>query len=256
MGRPVPPSRPDPRDRRRPGPPEPVRASRAELARARAARLRRRPRLSLDAIVTVALRIVDEEGVGQVSMRRVAAEFDTGPASLYAYVATKDDLLRMALDRVIGEIPLPPHGPWQQMARTWALSTREVFARHGDIARVSFAHVPSAQDIADGAELMLGAMIGGGVPPQVAAWALDIIALYVAADALEGWMMAERFGGDDPEQQGQDFVESIAAQFAELPPERYPNLVTHMDAMMTGSSDERFEFGIDTLLAGIAARIP
>ncbi len=40
-------------------------------------------------------------------MRRVAAEFDTGPASLYAYVANKRDLLRLVLDRIVDEVPVP-----------------------------------------------------------------------------------------------------------------------------------------------------
>ena len=56
---------------------------RVERARARAARARRRRPLNLDSIVDVALRIVDEEGTEAVEMRRVAAGFDTGPATLY-----------------------------------------------------------------------------------------------------------------------------------------------------------------------------
>ena len=77
--------------------------------------------LSLDAIVDVALRIVDEEGTEAVSMRRVAAEFDTGPASLYAYVANKDELLRLVLDRIIDEIAVRRPG---DLAGAWCATSR------------------------------------------------------------------------------------------------------------------------------------
>ncbi len=104
-------------------PPSPV-PGRVERARAKAARARRRRPLSLDAIVDVALRIVDEEGTEAVSMRRVAAEFDTGPASLYAYVANKDELLRCVLDRIIEEIVVPEGDTWQEVVRGFAFQTR------------------------------------------------------------------------------------------------------------------------------------
>ena len=178
---------------------------RVERARARAARARRRRPLSLDSIVDVALRIVDEEGTEAVSMRRVAAEFDTGPASLYAYVANKVELLRCVLERIIEEIVVPEGDTWQEVVRGFAVQTRSIFQRHSDVARLSFAHIPSGTAMLAGTERVLAAMIEGGVPDKVAAWALDILALYVAADAFEGWLMQQRFddgSGRDPEEVG------------------------------------------------------
>ncbi len=104
---------------------------------------------------------------------------------------------------------------------------------------------------------MLATMITGGVPAQVAAWSMDIVSLYVAADVYEGWLLKERFddgSGRDPERVGQEFVGQIAAAFAQVPADRYPFLVAHAPAMMTGGSDARFAFGIDMLIAGFAAQ--
>ncbi len=68
-----------------------------------------RRRLDRESIGREALRIIDAEGIDAVSMRRVAAAFDTGPASLYAHVENKEALLRLALDLAIGELePVPP----------------------------------------------------------------------------------------------------------------------------------------------------
>jgi hypothetical protein len=101
-------------------------------------------------------------------------------------------------------------------------------------------------------------MITGGVPPQVAAWSMDIVSVYVAADVYEGWLLKERFddgSGRAPEEVGQEFVGEIAASFARVPADRYPFLVATAGVMITGGSDERFAFGIDLLIAGFAAQI-
>jgi AcrR family transcriptional regulator len=227
-------------------------------ARAQAARLKRRRVLGIDAIVEQALRIVDAEGVDAVSMRRVAAEFDTGPASLYAHVPNKDALLRMVLDRIIEEIEMPSQGEWQQVVRAWAHDSRTVLMRHNDVARLSFAHIPSGPRMLATIEALLAVMISGGVPPQVASWALDITSLYVAADAYEGWLLGKRFddgSGRDPEMLGREYLEGITSTFASLSAEEYPYLTGNVEAMMTGGSDERFAFGIDMLIAGFAAQV-
>jgi AcrR family transcriptional regulator len=232
---------------------------RVERARAKAARARRKRPLSLDAIVDVALRIVDEEGTDAVSMRRVAAEFDTGPASLYAHVANKRDLFRLVLDRVVDEVPVPSGKTWQETVRNHAFSTREVMARHNDAAKLSFGTVPTGERMYDVGDTILRVMIAGGVPPQVAAWALDILALYVAADVYEGWLMAQVFddgSGRPPREVGHEYFQGIADTFAAVPRDRYPTLIDNLPYMMNGDGDDRFAFGIDMLIAGFAAQVP
>jgi AcrR family transcriptional regulator len=60
--------------------------------------------LSQDQIVAAATKIADAEGLDAVSMRRVAGQLNAGAMSLYRYVSTKDDLLDLMLDGVMGEI--------------------------------------------------------------------------------------------------------------------------------------------------------
>jgi AcrR family transcriptional regulator len=233
-------------------------AGRVERARAQAAKARRRRVLSVDAIVDRALRIVDTEGVEAVSMRRVAAEFDTGPASLYAHVANKQALLQLVLDRILEEVEVPTGDDWQDVIRSLAHNVRSVLQRHNDAAVLSFAHIPTGTKSLEVVEQVLATMLAGGVPPQVAAWSMDIVSLYVAADVYEGWLLRQRFddgSGRDPEEIGQEFVGQIAASFAQVPADRYPILVANAGAMMTGGSDERFSFGIDMLIAGFAAQV-
>ncbi|MGC4879838.1 TetR/AcrR family transcriptional regulator [Micromonospora sp. DT43] len=67
------------------------------------------PTHSRDAIVTAAVTLADAEGLAAVSMRAVAAALGTGAGSLYRYLSSRDDLLDLMTDRVVGELrPYPP----------------------------------------------------------------------------------------------------------------------------------------------------
>ncbi|MEV6349653.1 TetR/AcrR family transcriptional regulator [Actinoplanes sp. NPDC051851] len=64
-------------------------------------------------VTAAAIALADREGLAAVSMRRVAAELGTGPASLYRYVDSRDDLLDLMIDEVAAAYRLPePGGPW------------------------------------------------------------------------------------------------------------------------------------------------
>ncbi|MBB4932526.1 AcrR family transcriptional regulator [Lipingzhangella halophila] len=64
------------------------------------------PERSRPQITAAAIELADENGLAAVSMRRVAKRLGTGPASLYRYVATRDDLLALMADAAAGEINL------------------------------------------------------------------------------------------------------------------------------------------------------
>ncbi|MCB0863962.1 MAG: TetR/AcrR family transcriptional regulator C-terminal domain-containing protein [Solirubrobacterales bacterium] len=66
-----------------------------------------RKRLSREEIVQAALEIAEEQGIRNVSMRKVARHLDAGTMSLYHYVRTKDDLLALMDDAIMGEIVIP-----------------------------------------------------------------------------------------------------------------------------------------------------
>ncbi|MFC6020852.1 TetR/AcrR family transcriptional regulator [Plantactinospora solaniradicis] len=64
-------------------------------------------------MTAAAIALADREGLAAVSMRRVAAQLGTGAASLYRYVAARDDLLDLMADEAAGGYDLPaPDGPW------------------------------------------------------------------------------------------------------------------------------------------------
>jgi AcrR family transcriptional regulator len=88
-------------------------------------------RLSRERIAEVALAIADAEGFAAVSMRRVAQELNVGTMSLYYYVKTKDDLMAVMDDALMGEALLPsiPES-WQEALTEIATRTHALFLRH------------------------------------------------------------------------------------------------------------------------------
>ncbi|MEU4475493.1 TetR/AcrR family transcriptional regulator [Micromonospora sp. NPDC023888] len=72
------------------------------------------PAHSRDAIVVAAIALADTDGLAAVSMRAVAGALGTGAGSLYRYLSSRDDLLDLMTDRVVGELrPYPPAtGDW------------------------------------------------------------------------------------------------------------------------------------------------
>ncbi|MET8324269.1 helix-turn-helix domain-containing protein [Micromonospora sp. NPDC005189] len=87
------------------------------------------PAHSRDTIVVAAIALADTEGIAAVSMRAVANALGTGAGSLYRYLSSRDDLLDLMTDRVVGELrPYPQaEGDWLD---TMMLLARRQLALH------------------------------------------------------------------------------------------------------------------------------
>ncbi|MEU4409257.1 TetR/AcrR family transcriptional regulator [Streptosporangium sp. NPDC023963] len=215
--------------------------------------------LSRDLIVATGLRVVDAEGLEALSMRRVAQELGTGPASLYAHVANKDELLDLMYDEVVGEIHVPEPEPerWLEQLREMVLDAFRVFSAHADIARVGLAGIPTGPNALRVAEGQLAVMLAGGVPPRAAALMIDRLGLYVCSDAYEGslYVNRQRGSGKDLASFLGEFFGQIAAFYRSLPVDRFPNIVAQVDTLMAANGTERFEFGLDLLLRGLVSHV-
>jgi AcrR family transcriptional regulator len=205
--------------------------------------------LSETAVVDAALAITRTEGLDAVTMRRVAAELDTGAASLYVYVKNRDELLRAMMDRVAGSVPRLTPDPecWREQVYELVRAFRETLAAHPGLASVLTGQPPTTENALAGAESLLGILLVGGIAPQDAAWAVDILMLIVTATATEA---------DIRHDAGDVDIFRIRETFAALPPERFPLLIGHASELVSGAEDERFRFAIETFLDGLVARTP
>jgi AcrR family transcriptional regulator len=207
--------------------------------------------LSEEAVVDAALAIAKKEGLAAVTMRRVAADLDTGPASLYVYVRNRDELLRAMLDRVAAGIPRVEPDPqrWREQLYDLLDAFRVALEAHPGLSTV-LPGVPVVTDSSLGSiENLLGLLVAGGIAPQEAAWACDVLMLIVTATASEADVRAAAGHAIDD-----DFVEQMRSTFAAVPAERYPNVASHASELVAGDGDDRFRFSIDTFIDGLIAR--
>ena len=91
----------------------------------------RRAQRNIAEITAAAIEVADREGLDALSMRRLAAELGTGAASLYRYVATREDLLDLMTDETATEFDFPaPSGDWQADLLSLARQARGIMRRH------------------------------------------------------------------------------------------------------------------------------
>ncbi|MFH8396911.1 TetR/AcrR family transcriptional regulator [Streptomyces anulatus] len=90
------------------------------------------PERSRTQIAAAALALADAEGLAAVSMRALAQRLGTGPASLYRYVGSRDELLDLMADAVAGELDLSgaTGGDWLDDLVGLALQSRDAHVRH------------------------------------------------------------------------------------------------------------------------------
>jgi AcrR family transcriptional regulator len=208
-----------------------------------------RRQLSRDAIADAAMAIVDAEGLDGLSMRRLAQDLGTGPASLYAHVSGKDELLQLLIDRVAGELPRIEPDPerWQEQVKEYLRAVRGVLVAHRDLAGAALANIPTGPNAVTAMESLLGILRAGALPDQVIAYAADLLSQYVNIDAYEGSLFAQRMEREP------QYFEAVFAYFKALPADRFPHFAALADELSSGDDDARFEFGIDVLVRGLAS---
>jgi len=206
-----------------------------------AAEPQRQP-LTREKIVDAALTLLERDGLQGISMRKLAQELDAGAATLYWHVGDKEQLLGLLLDRIVGENQVPDPDPenWQEQLKVFARATRQMFKNRRDAAQLSMGRIPSGPNSLPMMERTLALLASAALPPRVISYAADMFALYVGAFAYEESM-------PPPD------VEQMGAFLKTLPPEQYPLMTGLADDLMAGDPDERFEWALDLLIAGLEA---
>ncbi|MFE1593944.1 GNAT family N-acetyltransferase [Nocardia sp. NPDC058705] len=141
--------------------------------------------LSRELVIETGLRTLDTDGSGALTMRRVAKELDTGAASLYVYVANRDDLLTGMLDHVLAQVPAATEGDWRARVTQLVEAAIEALARHDGLALVAFGWFPTTRHALGLLEQVLALLREGGVDPVTAGWACDLIYRHIAAEAVD-----------------------------------------------------------------------
>lgn len=217
---------------------------------------RRRDPLTREAIVATALRVLDRDGLDGFSMRRVAEELNTGAASLYWHVGSKDGLLDLVLEEVIGEqvteVPDPDPERWQEQFKQVARVMRQTIRRHRDIVEISIGRVPMGPNALRLSERVLAILRAGGVPDELAVQSYLLMFSVVNGFTMdEGGYEAEVAAGAPPLEES---AEMVGGYLASLPADQFSNLTEVADHFVDADQDARFELLLDLFVEGLARR--
>jgi AcrR family transcriptional regulator len=201
--------------------------------------------LSRDAIVDAAIKVLDKEGVDALTIRRLAQELGTGPATLYWHIKGKEELGELVYDRIMGDLSLPDPDPsrWQDQLKDLARQAYRILRSHNDAARLSLGRIPVGPNMLAVMDWSMGLLMAAGIEKSVAAYIGDLVGRYLDASALDVAV------GDDA--QRDEMFAMLHGYFAGLPAERFPNLKMLAGEMFEMDDEERFELGLDILMRGV-----
>jgi len=203
-----------------------------------------KPALTRDGIIDAGLEILRAEGLGKVTMRRIATALDTGAASLYVYIRDTEDLHAQILDALLAPVSrAKPEGDWRQRIKTVLRHYMEVLFAHPALARMAMSTPASGPNYMRLVDNMLGLLLAGGVPDRNAAWGVDLLLLNATANAAEHSTWKESSRAAD------DFA-TLEAAVAAADAKEYPHIARLSGELMSGGPD-RLEWSLDLLINGV-----
>ena len=150
-----------------------------------------RPTLDRGQILSAALRLVDEKGLGALNMRAVADELGVGTMSLYHYVESKEALLDGLVEALLGEVEIPAaeSGTWDRRAARMARSLRGVALRHPNCVPLLVTRPFATDRSLRPCEAAFELLADAGLDAEQALIAFRTMVAYVL-----GWVMMEASG--------------------------------------------------------------
>lgn len=210
-------------------------------------------RLSKDAILDEALRIVDRDGVAGLSMRRLAAALDVNPMSIYHHLPNKAAVLSGLVERVyagIHDSALDDEASWQDQLRHSGRAHRRALQAHPNLALQIISNTAAVADaIVTAGEPIYAALERSGLSPRGIVEAADTI-----VDFVHGFMLGEAASTTGDFDLGPDLIQRVRA----LPAGSAPAVSRVVEALgadgLRYEYDRGFEAGLDILVKGIEAR--
>lgn len=214
----------------------------ARDARSRARPPERSRKLTRQAIVHAAVRLADSDGLHAVTIRRLAAELDVKPMSLYVHIATKDDLLALMMDEVVGEMlidkPLPAN--WRDALRASAKKAHAAYASHPWVLEAFARGSVLGPNALQQARQEARALAGMGLPAQDVWMIVATVGDFVIGNAHRVATRGTRRGFEHLLSPG-DLA--VSPELAALP-----------TASSAPVAKQRFEIGLEALLDGLESR--
>lgn len=220
----------------------------------------RKPSLSVDDITRAAIEVADAEGLGAVSMARVAQQLGNSTMALYRHVENKESLLKLMADAALEDPPpLPEDGDWRAGLTVWTTSVLRALRKHPWYSRIPLHGPPAGPRNLAWFDRALHALadtpLEEGEKVGVVMGLITLVhgQLRFSVELMEGFQ-------DNPEAFGRSYSHALRTV---VDPRRMPALARVVDAGVfdhdelydESDVDADFTFSLERYLDGVAAHL-
>jgi TetR/AcrR family tetracycline transcriptional repressor len=202
--------------------------------------------LSREQVLAAALGLLDEAGLEQLTMRRLAAALGVQNGATYWHFRSKQALLEAMADALLAGLTagLDTESPWTERITELARRLRRALLSRRDGARLfSAAFFPLPNALAYG-ETVIAALGESGLSSRDAAWAADTLTYYVVGHTIEEQLaVALPSSGHD----------ATARLTGAVDPQRHPHMYAALAHIPAPHHQEHFDYGLHLIVNGIRA---
>jgi AcrR family transcriptional regulator len=206
--------------------------------------------LNRQRVLQAALRLVDQEGLESLSMRRLGKELGVGATALYNHVADKAAMLDGLVETVLGEVMLPPSddADWMAAIRSICRSLRQVIHRHPNLVPLIAGRPFNSPGALRPVEVMFQVLCRAGFEENLVVEGQRALSGFVL-----GYVQMELGGAifRPPEMR----TDNHPIDIRRLPEAEFPRIRAFAPYLVHYYSDDAFERGLDVIFAGLRAAL-
>lgn len=208
--------------------------------------------LSAELIVTECLELLDQQGPGGLTFRRIGSHLGVDPTALYRHFRNKDELILAIMDHLISQalVGFEPQQDWRATLRDLAHRSRKVYLSHPQAAVLGTIRVTRREGEMRIVETILAALAEAGFEGEEAARIYRVIDdLTLAFASLDAG-----FRVLNEDQQRKD-VGAWSKEYALADPAEFPRIVGAAGHLAAVDEDSTFDLALELTLEAIAARV-
>jgi TetR/AcrR family tetracycline transcriptional repressor len=203
------------------------------------------PALSRERIVHVATRLLVEEGLSGLTMRRLARELGVSAMTTYRYFHDKDELIDAVVDGLVSSEGLPePGGSWRDRVRELMSWLWAELGRYPALVSVRLERPFLSPGALQLTESVLQALVDAGFNKAEALRVYRTLLNYTFGSAAFG-------PGSDAEERRRRTGAALMA----LPPQQFPILSSSIGEAAATARENPFHYGLERLLDGLEAAL-
>ncbi|MFC4605411.1 TetR family transcriptional regulator [Rhodococcus kronopolitis] len=183
-----------------------------------------------------AIAILDEYGLGDLTMRRLASSLGVQPGALYWHFPNKQTLLAAITDEMLALVAAPLEAlPWDERLRVLAHRMRDGLLAHRDGAELAAASYAARLATNDAHATLTASCADAGLPADEAPLAADALLYYILGQTMD--------------EQSRMQMDSHGALTADAS----PLADAFLDESPTGTA--RFDYGLTLFVDGVRSRL-